>query len=74
MGNKKSVDFPATLPYAGHTMNPGLTIFVCFAVITPICAWGAWHFWMPMMQEQLEMVERGEARATQGHPSTVNPA
>lgn len=44
-------------------MNPALGIVLCFALITPVCAWGAWHFWMPMMQETLEMAERGEARA-----------
>jgi hypothetical protein len=53
-------------------MDPGLVILVCFLVITPVCAWGAWKFWMPFMQEQLAMMEAGEQRAAAGHPPVVN--
>lgn len=44
-------------------MTPAVGILLCFVLILPLCAWGAWYFWMPMLQETLTRAEQGEAQA-----------
>lgn len=69
---RKPQQVPNSHHYQNSAMNPGLVIFVCFSVITPVCAYGAWRFWIPMLQEHLNMLEDGEKRAAEGQPQNNN--
>lgn len=53
-------------------MKAGLTILVCFLVVTPVCIWIGWKLWMPAVQETLRMAEEGEARAAAAEEQAVN--
>jgi len=53
-------------------MEPGTTIFVCFIVITPVCAWVAWKvFTGYMLDKAVEQKEVGNARLATGAAPAV---
>ncbi|KAJ9608870.1 hypothetical protein H2200_006641 [Cladophialophora chaetospira] len=39
-----------------YEMNQGLTILVCFLVITPLVAYLAWKLWISMAHEEVDLV------------------